>query len=54
MAEFRVDYEHVTGSPQPALFLPVTIAIVTVVVMGGLHGDQSEEASVVGATGAEG
>lgn len=52
-AEFWVHDEDVTRGPQTALFLTAPAEGAVVQVVGGLHGDQAEEAPVVGTTGAE-
>lgn len=54
LAEVWVHDEHVTGSPQTALFISSTAEMKLVVVISGLHRDQPEESAVVRTTGAEG
>lgn len=54
VTEVWVHDEHVTGSPQTALFISSVAEVKVVVVVSGLHRDQSEEPTVIGTTGAEG
>lgn len=51
--EFRVDDKHVTGGPQTALFLTSPAKVTVLEIIGGLHGDQTKESSVIGTAGAE-
>lgn len=54
VTEFWVHNKHVTGSPQTALFISVVSEVTIVLVVSGLHRDQSKESTVIGTTGAEG
>ena len=54
MTEFWIHDEHMARSPQAALLVSAVSEVTVVQVVGGLHGDESKEAAVVGATGAEG
>lgn len=51
MTEVWVHNEHVTGSPQTTLFIS---SVAEVMIIRGLHRDQSKESPVIRTTGAEG
>lgn len=54
VTEVWVHNEHMTGSPQTALFISSVAEVTIVEIVSGLHRDQSEEPTVIGTTGTEG
>lgn len=53
VTEVLVHNKHVTGSPQTALFISSIAEGTIVMVVRGLHCDQSEESAVIRTTCAE-